>query len=151
MSRESNLYAPRRTFNVDLAVSSGGIGENLRVKLGASSDVSNDVVLCGANELGIGFTEGDCFPPVNGDTTGSRQIVVVLDGPTKMVKTAADITRGAVVGAGATGYVVSKTIDTSAPGTVIPGCGIALEASTAGTNTSVQEIEIMQLGGYIPV
>lgn len=151
MSRETTQYAPKRTFNVDLAVSSGGIGQNIRVKLGASSDVDNDVVVCGAGELGIGFTESDCFPPVNSDTSGSRQIVVVLDAPTKIVKTAGDISRGAVVGPAASGYVSSRTIDTSAPSTVVPICGIAFEAATAATNSTVQEIEIMQLACYAGV
>ncbi len=151
MSRETTQYAPKRTFNVDLAVSSGGIGENIRVKLGSSSDVDNDVAVCGDGELGIGFTESDCFPPVNGDTSGSRQVNVILDGHTKIVKTAVNIARGAITAPAASGYVKSVTIDTSAPATVVPGIGIAFEASTAGTNTTVQEIEVMQIGGYVPV
>lgn len=146
MSREITLYAPKRTFNVDLAVDATGIGENKRVKLGSSA-IGNDVTVCGSGELGVGTTDSDCFPPVNGDTTGDRQILVVLDALTKIMVASAAVTRGANVGPAASGKVVSQTIDTSAPGTVVPTIGIALEAATA----DLDEIEVMMTGGYVPV
>jgi len=146
MSRETTQGAPKRTFNVDLSVDATGIGENLRVKLGSSA-FGNDVTVCGAGERGIGTTDSDCFPPVNGDTTGVRQITVVLDGFTKIMEASGVVTRGDVVGPAASGQVASQTIDTSAPGTTVPSIGISFETSTQAGD----EIEIMQLGGYVPV
>lgn len=139
------------TFDVDLAVDSTGIGENILVKLGSSSNSDNDVTVCGANEQAIGITVDDAFPPVFDDTTGLRRIKVQLFGPITTPKTITDITRGDAVGVAANGVVITKTIDTSAPATVIRGIGIALDASTAGTDTDTQRIRVLMTGGYIPV